>query len=76
MPGRYYRAVTIVTKDSGVADFLSTVVFLRPYAESRALVDQLDGVEAIWLMPDGKVEATEGIQRIMRSHGASGAKAS
>lgn len=75
MPGDFYRAVTIATENSGVADALSTAIFLMPYKESRALVEGLEGVEAIWVMKDGKVEATEGMQRIMKSHGATGAKA-
>lgn len=75
MPSEYFRAVTIVTENSGLADFLSTTVFLVPYEKGRQLVDSLDGVEAIWIMKDGTVEATEGMKKIMKSNGASGAKA-
>lgn len=74
MPADYYRAVTVVAGSSGLADFLSTTVFLLPYQESRALVDSIDGVEAVWVMPNGKVEATEGMEKIMKSHGATDAK--
>lgn len=70
MPGDYYRAVTIVTEDSGVADFLSTTVFLTPYEEGKNLVDSLEGVEAIWIMPDGTLRATDGAKKIMKSQGA------
>ncbi|HHY18131.1 MAG TPA: FAD:protein FMN transferase, partial [Firmicutes bacterium] len=45
-----------------------------PYEESRSLAETLDGVEAIWVMLDGRVEATHGMKQIMRSHGATGSQ--
>lgn len=70
MPGDYFRSVIIVTEDSGIADFLSTTVFLMPYEDGKNLVDSLEGVEAIWVMSDGTVKATDGAKEIMKSQGA------
>ncbi|MGN9165880.1 FAD:protein FMN transferase [Tissierellaceae bacterium HCP3S3_D8] len=74
MPGDHYRAVTVVTADSGLADLLSTSIFLLPFDESLKLVESLDGVEALWVMKDGTIEATDGMKEIMYSQGATGSK--
>ena len=60
-PSVYYRAVTIVTEDSGYADFLSSAAFLTPYEECRTMIESLEGVEAIWLMEDGTVHYSSGL---------------
>lgn len=72
MPGDYYRAVTVVTSDSGLADFLSTAIFLIPYEESLELVESLEDVEALWVMKDGEIRTSEGMKKKMLSEGASG----
>ena len=55
-PATYFRSVSIVTEDSGYADFLSSVLFLTPFEEGKAFVESLEGVEAIWLLNDGTVD--------------------
>lgn len=70
MPGTHFRSVSIITEDSGFADMLSTAAFLMPYEESRAFIESLDGVEAIWLFPDGTKEMTDGAAKIAKSRGA------
>lgn len=74
MPGDYYRALTIVTPDSGVADFLSTSAFLLPFDKSKELIESLDNTEAMWVMKDGTIKTTEKMKDIMLSNGATGSK--
>lgn len=73
MPADYYRAVTVMAEDAGIADFMSTALFLLPYEDSLSLAKSVH-VEAIWVFPDGEVKATEGMKSIMLSNGATGAK--
>jgi len=70
MPAGHFRSVSIITRDSGYADMLSTAAYLMPYEESRAFVESLDGVEAIWLFPDGTKIMTDGAAKIAKSRGA------
>ena len=60
MPDTEFRSVSIITKDSGYADLLSTAAFLMPYDESRAFIESLDGVEALWCTTDGQLVTSSG----------------
>lgn len=61
-PAVHFRSVSIITEDSGLADFLSSAVFLMTYEEGLKLVNSLDGVEAIWLLEDGKIRMSNGLK--------------
>ena len=52
MPANYYSAVSVLAPDSGLADCLSTGLFCMPLEQGQALVESLDGVEAMWMMND------------------------
>lgn len=73
MPANYQRAVTIVTPDSGLADYLSTAVFLMPYAEGRQLVESLPDCEALWIFQDGSIQATAGLVPLLKDKGQANA---
>lgn len=68
MPGDYFRSVNVIAADSGIADFLSTSIFLMPYEQGKKLIEGLDNVEALWVMKDGKVEMTEGMKKIFKEN--------
>ncbi|MBR5095063.1 MAG: FAD:protein FMN transferase [Oscillospiraceae bacterium] len=61
-PANYYAALTVLTRDSGLADALSTALFCMPYAESLALAESLEGVEVCWIFPDGEQRFSSGFE--------------
>ncbi|MDY6065404.1 MAG: FAD:protein FMN transferase [Finegoldia sp.] len=62
MPANNFKSVTIITKDSSLADFLSTTVFISDYETGKKLVDSIDGVEAVWVFPDDRIEYTKNLE--------------
>ena len=67
MPAAYFRAVSIVCRDSGWGDALSTAIFNMPYERGLALVESMKGVEAMWVMPDESIRTSSGYDAY-RSH--------
>lgn len=53
MPGEDYLSVSVLSSHSGQGDALSTALFNMSYQEGSALIASLDGVEAMWVLPDG-----------------------
>lgn len=64
MPGDKYLSVTVVTDSSALADGLSTALFCKSLEEGTALVESLEGVEAMWVLPDGTVHESEGFSQL------------
>ena len=61
-PASLFDAVTILTKDSGLADALSTALFCISEKDGRELLSSLDcEVDVIWIYPNGQVSMTDGI---------------
>lgn len=67
-PANHYRALTVITEDSGLGDFLSTCLFVMDYEEGRAFAGEL-GVMVLWVFPDGRVEYTENLLPLLRDRG-------
>lgn len=59
-PAAYFRSVSILCPDSGLADCLSTGVFCMTLEEGQALIESLDGVEAFWVLADGSTAQSSG----------------
>lgn len=60
-PSERFLSVTVVTEDSGLADALSTALFCMSYEEGMELAKERGDFEALWIMPDGQLRQTEGM---------------
>lgn len=65
MPANYFASVSIIAKDSGVADALSTAVYNMPFDEGIKFVNEMEDVEAMWIMEDGSISYSEGFQTFL-----------
>jgi len=65
-PGKLWRSVTVVCLDSGLADALSTALFLLPLEEGLALLRSCDA-EAMWVDPEGTCHYSSGFEAMIRT---------
>ena len=64
-PAGKWRAVTVIAADSGLADALSTSLFLMDQAEGQALLERF-GAEAVWIRKDGTQLFSPGYEAYIR----------
>ena len=65
-PSTYWRSVSIVCDDSGLADALSTALFLLPQAEGQTILDEV-GAMAMWVDHAGEIFYSPGVKKMIRS---------
>jgi len=65
-PSTYWRSVSVVCPDSGLADALSTALFLLPLEEGQKLLEQT-GAQAMWLDPEGNRFYSPGFEGMIRT---------
>lgn len=52
-PEDNFLSVSVLNKDAGIGDALSTALFNMSLEEGQALIDSLPDTEAMWILPDG-----------------------
>ena len=65
-PGSLWRAVTVVCPDSGLADALSTALFLLPMEEGQKLLDACES-HAMWVDAEGNMYYSTGFEDLIRT---------
>lgn len=65
-PAALWSSVTIVCADSGLADALSTALFLLSREEGLALLETC-GAEAMWVDTEGNISYSPGFEALIRS---------
>lgn len=65
-PGELWSCVSVVCDDSGVADALSTALFLMDMDEGQRLLEQFDAC-AVWVDPKGEIFYSTGFEDIIKT---------
>lgn len=66
MPATYWRSVSVVCEDSGLADALSTGLFLMDLEQGKRLAQEC-GAEAFWVDENGNEFMTAGFESKLRN---------
>ena len=65
MPSEHFASVTVFTKDSALADALSTALFSTSYEDGLSLVNEIGDVDVLWVTNDGSMYMTDGVREII-----------
>ena len=66
MPSNHWRSVSVICPDSGLADALSTALFLMDEEAGRELAEKC-GAEVLWVAADGTEYLTDGFKEMLRT---------
>ena len=60
MPSEGFLSVSILCESSAMGDALSTALFCMDLESGKALIESIEGAEAMWVLQDGTTERTSG----------------
>lgn len=63
MPSTYYKQITLLCKDSGKADSLSTAVFNMPFDQGLKFINSMPDIDAMWVFPDGSIKYSKNFEK-------------
>lgn len=65
-PSTLWRSVTVICPDSGLADALSTALFVLPLEDGKVLLENC-GAQAMWVDADGNFYYSDGFEDFIRT---------
>ena len=65
-PSVYFSEVTIICKDSGMADVLSTAIFNMPFEKGLKFINDLPDTEALWVMKNGEIRYSDNFKKFIK----------
>lgn len=66
MPSDYFLSVSIVCRDSGMADVLSTALFSMSYEDGLKYIEKLEDTQVLWVFKDGSMKYTKGFEEMIK----------
>ncbi len=67
-PSVYFTSVSVLCDDSGLADALSTALFSMNYESGLALIEGIEGVEAMWYTNDSQKLYSSGLSEYIKQN--------
>lgn len=64
-PAERYLSVTVISKDSGLCDALSTALFCMSEKDGRSLIESIGNIEVLWVYADGSTSMTDGFSALI-----------
>lgn len=65
-PADNFLQVTILCKDSGVADAMAKAAFILPFDQALAYINAAPDAEAMWVLKDGSIKYSKGFQKFIK----------
>lgn len=66
MPSEYVTSVTVISDNSALADVLSTALFNMPLKDGQKFIENMQGVEAVWLDKSGEIYRSTGYSEFVK----------
>ncbi|MDD2396593.1 MAG: FAD:protein FMN transferase [Tissierellia bacterium] len=65
-PSKYFTAVSIISKNSGVSDALSTAIFCMPFEEGLEFINSMPETEAMWIFSDKTIKYSDNFESFIK----------